>query len=47
MLFSAWAACVSLLLPAAVLAQYDLVKEYSGETFFDGWSFYGNSELGA
>ena len=44
---STCAVCVSLLLPAAVLAQYDLVKEYSGETFFDGWSFYDNSELGA
>lgn len=44
MLFSAWAACVSLLLPSAAVAQYNLVKEYVGESFFDDWSFYGNSE---
>ena len=44
--FSAWAACLPLLsLPAAVFAQeYNLVKEYSGQSFFDDWSFYGNGE---
>ncbi|TFK93306.1 glycoside hydrolase family 16 protein [Polyporus arcularius HHB13444] len=41
---STCALCMSLLLPAAVLAQYNLVKEYAGESFFDDWSFYGNRD---
>lgn len=37
-----------LLAPALVAATtYDLTKEYSGQTFFDGWIFYGNCELPA
>ena len=44
--FSAWAACTSLLsLSTVVFAQeYDLVKEYAGQSFFDDWTFYGNGE---
>ncbi|KAI0770562.1 concanavalin A-like lectin/glucanase domain-containing protein [Fomes fomentarius] len=42
MFFSTWAACVPLLLSAAAVAQYNLVKEYAGERFFDDWTFYGN-----
>ncbi|KAJ7037725.1 glycoside hydrolase family 16 protein [Mycena alexandri] len=31
------------LLPSALAATtYDMVKEYSGSTFFDEWNFYGN-----
>lgn len=41
-MFSAWVLCASLLLPSAVLAQYDLVKEYAGESFFDDWNFYNH-----
>jgi hypothetical protein len=25
-------------------AQYGLLKDYSGEQFFDGWDFYNNCE---
>lgn len=32
----------SLLLPAFVAAQYQMVKEYTGQNFFDDWSFYNN-----
>lgn len=45
MFFSTWAACVPLLLSAAAVAQYNLVKEYAGERFFDDWTFYGHSEF--
>ncbi|KAL1756077.1 glycoside hydrolase family 16 protein [Schizophyllum commune] len=31
-----------MLVSPAAATSYDLVKEYSGESFFDGWSFYGN-----
>jgi hypothetical protein len=24
------------------LGAYNLVKDYSGQTFFDSWSYYGN-----
>lgn len=38
----------SLILPLAfpllVHAQYSMVKEYIGETFFNDWNFYGDSE---
>ena len=44
MYVSTWVACVSLLLPTAVLGQYNLVKEYAGESFFDDWTFYNNCE---
>ncbi|KAI9064601.1 glycoside hydrolase family 16 protein [Trametes sanguinea] len=37
-----WAAFASLLLPATVLAQYNLVKEYAGQSFFDDWNFYNH-----
>ena len=44
--FSALAACASLLfVPVAAVTQYNFVKEYAGETFFDDWSFYGNGAL--
>jgi len=34
---------LSVLLPSALAATtYDMVKEYSGSTFFDGWNFYGH-----
>ena len=26
----------------ALAATYSLINEYSGETFFDGWDFYGS-----
>lgn len=40
------AVLIGLLSHASVaLAQYSLVKEYSGSTFFDGWDFYGNCTL--
>lgn len=29
--------------PVPAQAAYDLVKDYSGQTFFDGWEFYGQS----
>jgi len=33
---------LSVLLPTTLAATtYDMVKEYSGSTFFDGWDFYG------
>ncbi|KAH9890348.1 concanavalin A-like lectin/glucanase domain-containing protein [Cubamyces lactineus] len=35
-------ACAALLLPMAVVAQYNLVKEYAGESFFDDWTFYNH-----
>ncbi|GAA5830680.1 hypothetical protein JCM3766R1_003388 [Sporobolomyces carnicolor] len=28
--------------PVPAQAAYDLVKDYSGQTFFDGWEFYGH-----
>ena len=39
-----WVAYASFLLPTAVwaAAQYNLVKEYAGESFFDDWNFYNN-----
>ncbi|PIL35181.1 hypothetical protein GSI_02971 [Ganoderma sinense ZZ0214-1] len=39
-----WAVYASFLFPVAVraAAQYDLVKEYAGESFFDEWTFYNN-----
>ncbi|CDO72163.1 Glycoside Hydrolase Family 16 protein [Trametes cinnabarina] len=42
MLLSPCGAFASLLLPATVLAQYNLVKEYAGESFFDDWTFYNH-----
>ena len=44
MYFSAWVAHASLVSLVAATSQYNLVKEYSGESFFDDWTFYGNSE---
>ncbi|KAI0642985.1 concanavalin A-like lectin/glucanase domain-containing protein [Trametes meyenii] len=41
MFLPAWT-CVSLLLPVVTLAQYNLVKEYVGESFFNDWSFYNH-----
>ncbi|KAJ7109083.1 glycoside hydrolase family 16 protein [Mycena crocata] len=36
-------ALLSVLLPGALAATtYDMVKEYSGSTFFDDWDFYGS-----
>jgi hypothetical protein len=37
-------AATALLAPnnAIATATYDLVKEYSGSSFFDGWDFYGH-----
>ena len=32
------------LLPAVAHAQYTLVKDYSGSSFFNNWIFYGNCE---
>jgi hypothetical protein len=32
--------CVLSLLPRSV--SYDLVRDYSGATFFDRWDFYGS-----
>ncbi|TRM56939.1 glycoside hydrolase family 16 protein [Schizophyllum amplum] len=40
-IFTAAASLLPLLAPTAA-SSYDLVKEYSGDSFFDGWSFYGN-----
>ena len=37
------AALCALLLPVLAQAQYQLVKEYNGEHFFDTWNFYNNS----
>ena len=34
----------ALLLPSLVGAQYQMVKEYMGQTFFDDWDFYDNCE---
>lgn len=35
-----------LVAPTLVSAtSYNLVKDYSGDSFFDGWNFYGNCEL--
>lgn len=34
----------ALLLPSLVEAQYQMVKEYMGQTFFDDWDFYDNCE---
>jgi len=34
--------CAVFLLPALVAAQYSMVKEYSGSSFFDDWNFYNN-----
>src|ERR1700761_5393142 len=32
-------------LPALVRGtQYSLIQDYSGSTFFDGWTFFGNGE---
>lgn len=41
-----WAVYASFLFPVAVraAAQYDLVKAYVGNSFFDEWSFYNNSK---
>jgi hypothetical protein len=35
-------AAVLLSLAASSLATYDLVKTYSGNSFFDSWSYYGH-----
>ena len=35
----------SLLLCGIANAQYQMVKEYIGEHFFDDWAFYNNCEL--
>ena len=39
------AAIVSLA-TAANAANYTLVKDYSGSSFFDDWDFYGDSNVG-
>jgi len=36
------ACALALILPAIARAQYNLVKEYSGSSFFDDWNFYDN-----
>ncbi|KAK6992546.1 GH16 domain-containing protein [Favolaschia claudopus] len=41
-----WQASLSIFLPvllpgALAATTYDMVKEFSGSTFFDGWNFYG------
>ncbi|THH30577.1 hypothetical protein EUX98_g3615 [Antrodiella citrinella] len=36
------AVCALSLLTIVVSAQYDMVKEYTGQTFFDDWIFYNN-----
>ncbi|KAI0671115.1 concanavalin A-like lectin/glucanase domain-containing protein [Trametes maxima] len=41
MFLPAWT-CITFILPAATLAQYSLVKEYVGESFFNDWSFYNH-----
>ncbi|KAI0060384.1 glycoside hydrolase family 16 protein [Artomyces pyxidatus] len=41
-MFSKIAAALVLILPTIARAQYSLVKEYAGTTFFDDWTFYGN-----
>ncbi|KZT22735.1 glycoside hydrolase family 16 protein [Neolentinus lepideus HHB14362 ss-1] len=33
---------LSILSVLSAVASYDLVHDYSGQTFFDGWDFYGN-----
>lgn len=35
-------ACTAFLLPALAGAQYSMVKEYQGASFFDDWNFYNN-----
>ncbi|EKM49761.1 glycoside hydrolase family 16 protein [Phanerochaete carnosa HHB-10118-sp] len=34
----------SLLLPVLANAQYQMVKEYIGDSFFDDWAFYNNND---
>ena len=46
-LIAAAAAILPMLVSPAAATSYDLVKEYSGESFFDGWSFYGNCACSA
>ena len=36
---------LSLLFVGSVSAQYDIVKEYAGQHFFDDWIFYDNCEF--
>ena len=33
-----------LLLPGLASAQYQMVKEYVGDNFFNDWTFYNNCE---
>ena len=33
-----------LLLPVLASAQYQMVKEYVGDNFFNDWTFYNNCE---
>ena len=35
-------AVTSLTLASGASAAYNLVREYSGSSFFEGWDFYGN-----
>lgn len=37
----------TLFLSALANAQYQMVKEYIGDNFFDNWNFYNNSKFGS
>ena len=35
------ALCASFLSLASAVVGYELIHDYSGDTFFDGWDYYG------
>jgi len=37
-----WSILGALLIASSHVVTYDIIRDYSGSTFFDGWEFYGN-----
>lgn len=37
-----WSILGALLIASSHAVAFDVIRDYSGSTFFDGWDFYGN-----
>lgn len=37
-----WSILCALLIAPSHAVAYDIIRDYSGSTFFDGWEFYGS-----